>query len=137
MLYFLGKKSNKNINFIEQLILIILVYIVIGLLISLPFYLSNFQFTFVNAFFEGISGLTGTGFSIFKNIKYLDPTLIIWRSSTQWIGGLYFLIFLSLLFSNKTFNYKLINLSFAGDSNFKSEGNIKDNILKFLFFIVS
>ena len=36
VLYFLGKNSNKNINFIEQLILIILVYIVIGLLISLP-----------------------------------------------------------------------------------------------------
>ena len=134
VLYFLGKKSNKNINFIEQLILIILVYIVIGLLISLPFYLSNFQFTFVNAFFEGISGLTGTGFSIFKNIKYLDPTLILWRSSTQWIGGLYFLIFLSLLFSNKTFNYKMTNLTFAGDSNFKSEGNIKDNILKIFIF---
>ena len=73
-----------------------------------------------------ISGLTGTGFSIFKNIKYLDPTLILWRSSSQWIGGLYFLIFLILLFSNKQFNYKMTNLTFSGDNNFKSEENIKN-----------
>ena len=128
--YVLGKKSNKNINFIEQLILIILVYFVVGFLISIPFYLSNFQITFVSAFFESISGLTGTGFSSFDNIKYLDPTLILWRSSAQWIGGLYFLSFLTLIFSNKKFNYKMTNLTYSGDSNFKSEENVKNNLLK-------
>ena len=108
--FFLEKNQIKKLNFIEQLILIILVYLLIGFLISIPFYLSNFKVTFLSAFFEAISGLTGTGFSIFKNIKYLDPTLILWRSSSQWIGGLYFFIFLILLFSNKSFNYKMTNL---------------------------
>ena len=136
-LYIFGKDANKKINFLEQLVLIILVYIVIGLLISIPFYLSNFQVKFLSAFFESVSGLTGTGFSIFKSIKYLDPTLILWRSSSQWLGGLFFLIFLILLFSNKTFNYKMTNLTFSGDSNFKSEENIKNNILKiFIFYSV-
>ena len=136
-LYIFGKDANKKINFLEQLVLIILVYIVIGLLISIPFYLSNFQVKFLSAFFESVSGLTGTGFSIFKSIKYLDPTLILWRSSSQWLGGLFFLVFLILLFSNKTFNYKMTNLTFSGDSNFKSEENIKNNILKiFIFFTV-
>ena len=92
--------------------------------------MSNFQVNFTSAFFESISGLTGTGFSIFKNIKYLDPTLILWRSSTQWIGGLYFLFFLILLFSNKTFNFKMTNITYSGDDNFKTRENIKDNILK-------
>ncbi len=132
--YFLGKKSNKNINFIEQLVLIIFVYVIISLLTSIPFYLSNFQITFLNAYFESVSGLTGTGFSVFKNIKYLDPTLILWRSSIQWIGGLYFLFILILLFSNKTFNFKMTSLTFSGDSNFKSKENIKDNILKIFIF---
>ena len=136
-LYIFGKDANKKINFLEQLVLIILVYIIIGLLISIPFYLSNFQVKFLSAFFESVSGLTGTGFSIFKSIKYLDPTLILWRSSSQWLGGLFFLIFLILLFSNKTFNYKMTNLTFSGDSNFKSEENIKNNILKiFIFYSV-
>ncbi len=135
-LFFFGKKGQRKISFIEQLVLILLVYFIVGFLISIPFYLSNFQVTFINAFFESISGLTGTGFSIFKDIKYLDPTLILWRSSSQWIGGLYFLFFLILLFSNKTFNYKMTNLTFAGDSNFKSEENIKNNILK-IFILYS
>ena len=89
-LFLLGKKSIKKINFIEQLILIVLVYILVASLVSIPFYLSNYQVTFLNSIFEAMSGLTGTGFSIFENVKYLDPTLIIWRSSSQWIGGLYF-----------------------------------------------
>jgi len=134
-LYF-GKKSPKNINFIEQLILMICVYILVATLISIPFYLSNYQVTFLNSIFESISGLTGTGFSIFKDIKYLDPTLILWRSSSQWLGGLFFLFFLLIIFSNKSFNYKMTNLTYSGDNNFNSETNIKDNLLK-IFIIYS
>jgi len=133
-LIFFGKNSEKRINFIEQLLLIIFIYIVVSLLISLPFYLSNYQVTFINSLFEAISGITGTGFSIFKNIKYLDPTLILWRSSSQWIGGLYFLFFLILIFSNKQFNFKMNDLTFSGDGSINSENNIKDLIFKIFTF---
>ena len=136
--YFIGRKSNKKINFIDQLVLIIALYLILGFLVSIPFYMSNFTITFANAFFESISGLTGTGFSIFNNIKYLDPTLILWRSSSQWIGGLYFLFFLILVFSNSGFNYKMTNLTYCGDSNLKSRENIQNNILKiFIIYCVS
>ena len=132
-----GKNSPKKINFIEQLFLIISIYLLTSFLIALPFYLSNYQVTFLNSFFESISGLTGTGFSTFKNIKYLDPTLILWRSSSQWIGGLYFLIFLIVVFSNKKFNYKMISLTYSGDSIYSSEENIKNNILRiFIFYCI-
>ncbi len=131
-----GKKSKKYINFIEQLILIISAYIFTSILISIPFYLSNYQVTFLNSIFESISGLTGTGFSIFKEIKYLDPTLILWRSSSQWLGGLFFLFFLIIIFSNKSFNFKMTNLAYSGDNNFNSESTIKDNLLR-IFIIYS
>ena len=130
--YYYGKSSKKNISFFEQLILVITSYFLTSLLIAIPFYLSNYQVTFLNSIFESISGLTGTGFSIFKNIKYLDPTLILWRSSSQWIGGLFFLFFLIIIFSNKSYNYKMTNLSYSGESNINSENNIKDNILKII-----
>ena len=134
--FYYGKNSKKNINFIEQLILIILTYFISSLLVAIPFYMSNYQVTFLNAFFESISGLTGTGFSIFKNIKYLDPTLILWRSSSQWIGGLFFLFFLIIIFSNKTFNYKMTNLTYSGDNNFNTTENTKSNVTK-IFIIYS
>tara|TARA_B100000242_G_scaffold288372_1_gene256500 strand:- start:430 stop:1842 length:1413 start_codon:yes stop_codon:yes gene_type:complete len=136
VLLYYGKKSKKNINFVEQLILIVFAYFLTALLISIPFYLSNYQVSFLNSIFESISGLTGTGFSIFKDIKYLDPTLVLWRSSSQWIGGLFFLFFLIIIFSNRSFNFKMTNLTYAGDNNFNSENNIKDNLLR-IFIIYS
>jgi len=136
-LVYYGKDSSKKINFINQLILIISVYILIGFFFSIPFYLSNNQVTFLNSFFESISGLTGTGFSTFKNIKYLDPTLILWRSTSQWIGGLYFLFFLIVIFSNKKFNYKMVLLTHSGDSGYSSKENIKNNIFKiFIYYCI-
>jgi len=135
-LWYYGKNASKNIDFIEQLILIVAAYFLTSILIAIPFYLSNYQVTFINSVFEAISGLTGTGFSIFKNIKYLDPTLILWRSSSQWIGGLFFLFILIIIFHNKSFNFKMTNLTFSGDSNFKSKESIKDNIIK-IFIIYS
>ena len=144
-LLFLSKQSKKRINFIEQLTLIILVYVLTSFFIAVPFYLSNYQVTFLNSLFEAISGVTGTGFSIFDNIKYLDPTLILWRSSSQWIGGFYFLIFLILIFSNKQFNYKMNELSYSGDGSINTENNIKDllfrifilySVLSFIIFLL-
>ena len=135
-LFYFGRNAKKSINFIDQLILVIISYFLTATLIAIPFYLSNYQVTFLNSIFESISGLTGTGFSIFKDIKYLDPTLILWRSSSQWIGGLYFLFFLIMIFSNKSFNYKMTDLTFSGENNFNSEENIKNNLLR-IFIVYS
>ncbi len=136
ILFIFGKSAQKRINFIEQLLLIILVYFITIVFIALPFYLSNYQVTLINSLFEATSGITGTGFSIFENIKYLDPTLILWRSSSQWIGGLYFLTFLILIFSNKQFSYKMNDLTYSGDGRIISENNIKSLLLK-IFILYS
>ena len=133
-LFFFGRNAPRRINFIDQLLLILATYLLISILISLPFYLSNYQVTFINSIFEAISGLTGTGFSIFENIKYLDPTLILWRSSTQWIGGLYFLFFLIIIFSNKQFKFKMNDLTYSGGGGIISETNVKNLLVKILIF---
>ncbi len=129
-----GKSSLKKINFYEQLLLIILIYLISSLFISLPYYLSNYQITFIDSLFESFSGITSTGFSIFENIKYLDPTLILWRSSSQWIGGLYFLIFLIIIFSNNQYNFRLNQLVYTGNMGSFSKSNTK-NILFQIFLV--
>ena len=131
-----GKGSIKKINFYEQLVLIILVYTFSSLFISLPYYFSNYQILFIDALFESFSGITSTGFSIFDNIKYLDPTLILWRSSSQWIGGLYFLIFLVIIFSNNQYKFKLNYLVNSENSGSLTSSNIKKIILQ-IFLIYS
>ena len=64
---------------------------------------------------EAISGFTSTGFTIFDNIKHIDQSLILWRSSIQWIGGLYFLFSIIFLIDiyDESFKKSLTNyLSF-------------------------
>ena len=111
--YYLGKKDHQIIGIYEQLFLIFVIYFFISIFISIPFYLSNYDISLLDAYFESISGFTGTGFSIFDLVKNLDPPLILWRSSSQWIGGLYFMIFLVLIFSNKQVNFKMLDLTFT------------------------
>ena len=85
------------------------------LILSIPFYLSIYNLTFLNALFEAVSGFTSTGFTIFENIKHIDQGLILWRSSIQWIGGLYFLFSIVYLIDiyDESFKKSLTNyLSF-------------------------
>jgi len=62
-----------------------------------PYYFSIYNISFLDSYFEAISGFTSTGFTVFDNIKHLDESLILWRSSSQWLGGLYFLFSIVLL----------------------------------------
>ena len=87
-----GRKNNKNISLSDQIILILLSFIFIPLLICIPYFLSIYDFNFLNSYFESVSGFTTTGFSIIKNNDKIDEPLLLWRSSSQWLGGLFFLI---------------------------------------------
>jgi trk system potassium uptake protein TrkH len=137
--YFTSKNAEKNINFHEQLFLIFTVYIFISLLISIPYYFSYYQIPFIDSFFEAVSGLTTTGFTVFTNVKFLDPTLLIWRSTSHWIGGLFFLIFLILIFSNFKNDYKLTHLVYNPDKANNLFKDTKKIIIKvfFLYFFLT
>ena len=89
--YFLGRNYSKDISLTDQIIFILLSFILIPVLISIPYYLSIYNITFLDAYFESISGFTTTGFSIIYDIQNIDEALILWRSSSQWMGGFLFL----------------------------------------------
>ena len=131
--YFISKNAEKNIKFNEQIFLIFIVYFFISLLISIPYYFSYYQISFIDSFFEAMSGLTTTGFTVFSNVKFLDPTLLIWRSTSHWIGGLFFLIFLILIFSNFKNNYKLTHLVYNPDKATNLLRDTKKIIIKVFF----
>ena len=116
---FFNKKFYKiKVNFFEKLFIVIAGFFYFPLLISMPYYLSIYDISFINSYFEAISGFTSTGFTIFENVKKIDEPLLIWRSGSQWLGGLYFLCSLFLLaespkikIKNIYTNYEGINLS--------------------------
>ena len=89
---YLGRKEHTNISLTDQIAFIIISFIFIPVLISIPYLMSIYNISFINAYFESISGFTTTGFSIIENINNIDEPLLLWRSSSQWLGGLFFLI---------------------------------------------
>jgi len=98
ILFYISKNNEqKKISIYEKILTILLGYFLLPLIISIPFYFSIYNLTFVNSYFEAISGFTSTGFTVFNNINHIDQSLILWRSASQWVGGLYFLFSIILL----------------------------------------
>ena len=139
--FFIKKKEFSKITIYVKILTVVTGYFFLPFLISLPYYFSIYDISFLNAYFESISGFTSTGFTIFDNIKHLDESLILWRSSSQWIGGLYFLFSILLLIDIFDDNLKksLTNfLSFNSSEIFKQSIKlfIFYSLLTFLIFII-
>ena len=96
-IFLIKKKDNYKISIYHKIVTVISGYFILPIIISVPFYFSIYNISFLDSYFESISGFTSTGFSVFDNVKHLDESLILWRSSSQWVGGLYFLFSIILL----------------------------------------
>jgi len=134
-------EQNKRVAIFDKILTVFLGYILLPIILSLPLYFSIYNLTFLNALFESFSGFTSTGFTIFENIKHIDQSLIIWRSSTQWIGGLYFLFSIVYLIDiyDESFKKSLTNfLSFNSSEVFKQVTKVFliYTILTFFIFII-
>ena len=139
--YYIKDKDEKKINIYEKIITILFGYFLLPLIISIPFYFSIYNLTFVNSYFEAISGFTSTGFTIFENIKHIDQSLILWRSLSQWVGGLYFLFSIILLIDifDNSFKKSLTNfISFNKSETLKQSFKIflLYSIITFTIFII-
>ena len=122
ILFYYIKMPEKKLSIFDKILTVLFGYILIPLVLSIPFYLSIYNLTLLNSFFESISGFTSTGFTIFENIQHIDQSLILWRSSTQWIGGLYFLFSIIFLIDiyDESFKKTLTNfISFDSSEIFK------------------
>ena len=131
--YYIKDKDEKKINIYEKIITILFGYFLLPLIISIPFYFSIYNLTFVNSYFEAISGFTSTGFTIFENRKHIDQSLILWRSLSQWVGGLYFLFSIILLIDifDNSFKKSLTNFI-----SFNKSETLKQSFKIFLLYSI-
>ena len=90
-------KIEFKISIYTKIFTVLIGYFLLPLVISIPFYFSIYNLSFLNCYFEAISGFTSTGFTVFNNVKHLDQSLLLWRSTSQWFGGVYFLFSILLL----------------------------------------
>ncbi len=129
--FYYSKQNLKKPSVYEKILTVLLGYLLIPLVLCIPFYLSIYNLTFLNAIFESVSGFTSTGFSIFENIKHIDEGLILWRASIQWIGGLYFLF--SIIFLIDIYDESL-KKTFTNFLSFSSSEILKQTIKIFLLY---
>jgi len=78
----------------EGLVCVGLSWIVLSLFGCLPFFLSREIPSFIDAFFETVSGFTTTGASIVPEVEKLSHGILYWRSFSHWLGGMGVLVFL-------------------------------------------
>ncbi|MDC0416389.1 TrkH family potassium uptake protein [Candidatus Pelagibacter sp.] len=126
-IFYRFEKIKLKVTIFDKILTVFFGYLLLPIILSLPFYFSIYNLTFLNAFFEAISGFTSTGFTIFDNIKHIDQSLILWRSSIQWIGGLYFLFSIIYLIDIYDENFKKTlthYLSFNSSEIFKQSFKI-------------
>jgi len=131
-LFYISKSNDeKKTTIYEKILTVILGYFLLPLIISIPFNLSIYNLTFINSYFEAISGFTSTGFTIFDNINHIDQSLILWRSASQWVGGLYFLFSVILLIDifDHSFRKSLTNFI-----SFNKAETLKQSLKIFLLY---
>lgn len=85
--------DNRNIYAKEGYVIVAFTWILMSLFGALPFTLSGHIPSFIDAFFETVSGFTTTGSTILTNVEALPKSLLFWRSFTHWIGGMGILVF--------------------------------------------
>jgi trk system potassium uptake protein TrkH len=89
MLWVLSRSSGKpNIRKREGFLIVTLGWVVMSLSGTLPYMMSGSVTSFTDAFFETMSGYTTTGASVINDLDLIPRDILLWRSMTQWIGGM-------------------------------------------------
>ena len=88
------RSADDTIYARDGFVTVTLVWLAMSAFGALPFVLSGDIPSYVDAFFETMSGLTTTGASILNNIEGLSKASLFWRSFTHWIGGMGVLVFM-------------------------------------------
>ena len=87
------KPGSKVIYAKEGFVIVSLAWLALSVVGALPFYISGEIPSFVDAFFETVSGFTTTGASILTDVEAMSKGMLFWRSFTHWIGGMGVLVF--------------------------------------------
>jgi len=77
-----------KLNLRQTFLFSTLAWVMVAIFGSLPFLLSPKEFTFSEAFFESMSGITTTGATIITDLDNSPKSILLWRAIMQWLGGI-------------------------------------------------
>ena len=98
----LSRPKSQVIYAREGFITVALAWVAVSAVGALPFWISREIPSYIDAFFETVSGFTTTGASILANVEVMSRGLLFWRSFTHWVGGMGVLVFVMALVPSVT-----------------------------------
>ena len=98
----LSRPKTQVIYAREGFITVALAWVAVSAVGALPFWISREIPSYIDAFFETVSGFTTTGASILANVEVMSRGLLFWRSFTHWVGGMGVLVFVMALVPSVT-----------------------------------
>ena len=108
---FIFVRKSPNISLKDGYMIIVLSWTLSFIFGMLPYVLWGGPFSVINALFEAVSGYTTTGGTVLANVEQLPDSLLFWRSSTHFIGGLGVVVFLLLIIpSSSPVRLRLTNM---------------------------
>ena len=111
---FIFVKKSQSLSLQDGFLTIVLSWVLSFIFGMLPYVLWGGEFTLINAWFESVSGYTTTGATILNDIEALPKSLLFWRSSTHYIGGLGVVVFLLLVMPDASpYRLKLTNMELS------------------------
>ena len=133
---FIFVRRTETISLKDGYMIIFLAWTLSFIFGMLPYLLWGGPFTVVNAWFESVSGYTTTGGTILEDIEQLPKSLLFWRSSTHFIGGLGIVVFLLLIIpSSSPVKLRLTNMELSSLSRegYRSRANKTVSIFTFVY----
>lgn len=121
------RKDITNLSLKGSMFFVMMIWLVTAFFSALPFIISG-DLSFIDAYFEAMSGITSTGFTMYE-IKLLPYSIAIWRSLLQWFGGLG-IIFLLLVIVPSVVSLK--RLYFAEGKTEQMMPNIRHTSINFI-----
>ena len=134
---FIFVRESQSISTRDGYMIIVLSWFLSFLFGMLPYALWGGPFTLANAWFESVSGFTATGATILTDIEALPDSLLFWRSSTHFIGGLGVVVFLLLVIPNSSqMRLRMTNLELSSlsKSGYKTRTNRTALIFTYVYF---
>lgn len=127
---FVGANCSNELHEKESFWITTIIWIVVPLMGALPYLFTSSVSSFTDAAFESFSGFTTTGSSVLVRLDSLPQGLLVWRSSSQWVGGLGFiLLVVALLRRLNEGSARLYEAEFSGTLQRRLHPHMKRNVL--------
>lgn len=117
-LVFTNRSYKRHLTIRDSFLLTALSWLFLGVFAAFPLYFSDLNISYIDAFFEAISGVTTTGSTILAGLDKMSHGILLWRSIIQWIGGIGIIAFAIII---------LPFLKIGGMQLFKTESSDKSD----------